>query len=101
MLLYNVTINIDPKVEKEWTSWMKEIHIPDVMATGRFIDFKFLKLLSQQPDETGVTYAVQYFAKSIGEVEKYLETEGPALQKKHMDKFKDQFVAFRTLLEEV
>lgn len=101
MLLYNVTINIEPKVEKEWVNWMKSTHIPDVMNTGRFVDFKFLKLLGEQPDATGITYAVQYFAKSIDEVDTYLQKEGPELQKEHMEKYKDQFVAFRTLLEEV
>jgi hypothetical protein len=101
MLLYNVTISIDPKVENEWVNWMKDVHIPDVMATGRFVDYKFLKLLGDQPDATGITYAVQYFSRSISDVEKYLETEAPKLQKEHMEKFQDQFVAFRTLLEEV
>ena len=40
MILYNVTISIDTSVEEDWLQWMKEIHIPDVMNTGLFIDNK-------------------------------------------------------------
>ena len=35
MYIYNVTTNIDESVHDEWLHWMKEIHIPDVLATGK------------------------------------------------------------------
>jgi hypothetical protein len=35
MYIYNVTINIDESVHKEWLSWIQN-HIQDVLATGRF-----------------------------------------------------------------
>ncbi len=101
MLVYNVTINIDPDVEEEWKIWMRDIHIPEVLDTGRFVDYKFLKLLSESPEAGGSTYAVQYFAESIDQVEIYLNNEAAALQRSHTDKFGTKFVAFRTLLEEV
>ena len=43
MVLYNVTINIDYAVHDEWLDWMKNVHIPDVMNTGLFIDCKLCK----------------------------------------------------------
>ena len=101
MLVYNVTINIDPDVEEEWKVWMRDVHIPEVLGTGRFTDFKFLKLLSESPEASGSTYAVQYFSPSIDQVELYLNNEAAALQKSHTDKYGSKFVAFRTLLEEV
>jgi hypothetical protein len=33
MIVYNVTVNIDGAVEQEWLKWMKEVHIPEVLAT--------------------------------------------------------------------
>lgn len=101
MILYNVTVNIDKDVEMEWIQWMKYTHIPDVMQTGCFIDNKFFKLLNDDPDATGATYAIQYFAREVGNLSDYLDNFAAALQKKHLDRYPNKFVAFRTFLEEV
>ena len=37
MIVYNVTVNIDKNIVDDWLTWMKEIHIPEVMKTGFFI----------------------------------------------------------------
>ena len=101
MLIYNVTVNIDEDVEMEWKKWMKEVHIPEVLATGRFTGSKFLRLLNEAPDATGTTYAIQYYAENIGQVEAYLDNEAAGLRKSHNDAFGAKFAAFRTVLEEV
>jgi len=36
MFIYNVTINIDETVHKEWLDWMKNEHIPNMLATKKF-----------------------------------------------------------------
>ena len=79
---------------------MKEIHIPDVMATEMFVSYKMYKVLTTD-DEGSVSYAVQYSAKSLNEVEIYLEKFAPGLREETKKKFGDQQVSFRTLLEEV
>ena len=58
MILYNVTINIDHDAHDEWVRWMREEHIPEVMATGCFLEHRMSRVLAD--DEGGVTYAVQY-----------------------------------------
>ena len=101
MLIYNVTVNVDFDVEEEWVHWMKTVHIPNVLATGKFFDSKLLKLLGEEPDATGTTYATQYFSKAIDLINTYLNEDVAALRQEHMDKFGSKTVAFRTLLEEV
>ena len=54
MILYNVTVKVDPEVEDEWVNWMKEVHIPDVLKSGLFERHHFLKF----PDENGNTYSI-------------------------------------------
>jgi hypothetical protein len=100
MLLYNITIGVDAGIEQEWISWIKENHIPYVMATGLFIESKMYKVLHDQEDGT-ISYSIQYFAKSINEVTQYLEIFAPALIEQHRKKFMNRHVAFQTLLEEV
>ena len=98
MILYNVTVNIEQDVEMEWLEWMKEVHIPNVMATGIFFDQKIYRLLNE---EEGSTYSFQYFAKSLEDVNVYFEKYAPSLVQEHLDKYKDKHVAFRTVLESV
>lgn len=100
MIIYNVTVNIDNAAREEWLQWMQETHIPDVMATGMFIENKILRLIGDE-DTGGTTYAIQYTAKTMGDYERYRDEFAPALQKHAMELFGDKFTAFRTLLETV
>ena len=100
MILYNVTVAIDKRVEKEWVKWMKEIHIPEVMETNQFVENKFFKVLNTEDPESS-SYSVQYFAESMNHLQMYLAAFAPELQQKVHLKFPNQFAAFRTLLESV
>ena len=97
MIIYNVTINIDAAIHEEWLSWMKAIHIPDVMATGYFIESKICKIIGDE--ETGINYAIQYTAPTMEHYENYIAKHAPALQQKVTTRYPGKFVAFRTLLE--
>lgn len=99
MVLYNVTVNIDEDVHDEWLQWMKEVHIPDVMATGHFLENKICKILAES--EGGVSYAIQYLCSDMDQLDTYQELHAPRLQKEHSARYEGKFVAFRTLLEVV
>ena len=100
MFLYNVTIGIDPEDEKEWVLWMRQTHIPEVMKTGAFKEYKFFKVLGGNPRDGAVSFSIQYFANSMDAIEKYLDQYAPSLVEKHKQRFKNH-VSFRTLLEEM
>jgi len=101
MILYNVTVSVDRDIAEEWVVWMKTEHIPDVMATGHFTSHRILRLLNDDPDVTGISYAVQYEAADIGQLEAYLLHEATALREKHMLRYGSKTIAFRSVLEEV
>lgn len=98
MILYSVTVNIDHSVHADWVKWMKEVHIPDVMKTGIFSENRILRLLGDQ-DSGGVTYSIQYTCADLSAYEQYQKEYATALQKEHTERYRDKFVAFRTLLE--
>jgi hypothetical protein len=98
MIIYNVTINIDADVHLDWLQWMKNEHIPAVMETGMFTEYRFARVMSDEPSE-GFTYSIQYLAESIGEYEIYRATYAPGLQAETEKRYKGKFVAFRTLLK--
>jgi hypothetical protein len=101
MIVYSVTVNVEDSIHLDWLSWMKNQHIPDVMNTGIFTAYRMLKVHSRDKEEEGFTYNIQYSCPSMADLHRYQAHHAPALQKEHSDRYKDKFVAFRTLLEEV
>jgi Domain of unknown function (DUF4286) len=96
-IIYNVTVSVDETVHEEWLSWMKGIHVPEVLATGFFENGRICRVLAHE--EGGVTYAVQYVVKSMSDYERYQADFAPALQAKHIERYGQQVAAFRTILE--
>ncbi|HYC40561.1 MAG TPA: DUF4286 family protein [Chitinophagaceae bacterium] len=100
MVVYNITLRIEPEIEAEWLQWQRQEHIPEVLATGKFTGYRFFRLLDR-PAEEGLTFVVQYFADSMSAYEDYIRNYAPGLRQKAFDKWGEQFVAFRTVMEEV
>jgi hypothetical protein len=96
MILYNVTVSIDPAIHEEWLDWMKAKHIPDVMATGCFIEGRISRVHGEE--DGGLTFAIAYVASDQETYERYQNEFAPTLQKEHGEKFAGRFAAFRTLL---
>ena len=97
-ILYSVTVNINNDVHDEWLYWMQNVHMPEVMQTGMFIENRMCRLIGDE-DSGGVTYSMQYVCANIDKYYEYQDKFAPNLQAETLKKFKDKFVAFRTLLE--
>ena len=98
MLIYNVTTNIETSVHEEWLEWMQEIHIPDVLATGKFLNAKMSRVLVEE-DMGGISYSVQYTTVDRATLQKYYTDDAPKLRDDALKRFPNQFVSFRTELE--
>jgi len=100
MIIYNVTVQVERPIADNWLAWLREEHIPDIISTGCFTQATILRLL--ETDETeGPTYAVQYQAESHVLYNQYIEKYSEAMRKKGTDKWGNQFIAFRTVMEVV
>lgn len=99
MIVYSVTVNIDDSAHSDWLAWMKNKHIPDVMATGIFTEYRMLKVISRNEGEEGMSYNIQYTCPSMADLHHYQANHAPTLQQEHSDRYDGKFVAFRTLLE--
>ena len=100
MIIYNVTIKTDPSISEAWLRWMKEEHIPDVVATGCFTHARIMRLL-EVDDSDGPTHAIQYFAESRALYNRYIQNFSDAMRKKATEKWGDKFVAFRSVMQVV
>ena len=81
MILYNVTVSIDYDVHQNWLKWMKEVHVPNVLATGLFIENKIAKIHAEE--EGGISYSIQYLLKSWEDYHNYKNNYSLELQKEY------------------
>ena len=98
MLIYNVTTKIDWSVAEDWVTWMQQIHIPDVMASGCFEKFQLVRLL-EVDEEEGPTYAAQFYATSKASYEDYIATHSAHLREQTNRKWGNNYISFRSLME--
>ena len=98
MYIYNVTTNIDETIQVEWLKWMKEKHIPNMLATGKFSKAKMSQVMINE-EMGGITYSVQYTTDSLETLQEYYKEDAPKLQSESLTLFKDKLAAFRTELK--
>ncbi|CAG4989570.1 hypothetical protein DYBT9275_00317 [Dyadobacter sp. CECT 9275] len=99
MIIYNITVNISHEAEKEWLTYMKTRHIPEILATGVPAECKLLRLLTEIDNE-GATYTTQFSFRSMEDFLAYQTHHQDALVERHHGLFNGMYVSFRTLLEE-
>lgn len=98
MILYNVTINIHESVHEQWLNWMHTKHINDVLATGKFISARLVKVLVEE-EMGGITYAIQYTTDSKETLQRYYDEDASRLREEGNRLFGEKMLAFRTELE--
>ena len=96
-VLYNVTVGINPTKIEEWKRFMREDHLPKIFASDCFESFRLCRIIDEQTDST--TLAVQYVAHSLEHLKKYNTIYAPQLQKEHLEKFGNDAVAYRSVLD--
>ena len=60
MMIYNVTVNIDPSIQREWLIWINS-HINKVLKTGKFTKAIFTKIVTEE-NIGEISYSIQYYA---------------------------------------
>ncbi len=97
MIIYNVTVNVDADVAEDWLRWMHSVHVPEVMATGLFLDSRILRVLAE--GDGGPPYAVQSPSAAMAPYERSRAEPPPPLQAETQKRYGGRFAAFRTLLQ--
>ena len=99
-IIYNVTVKVEQPIADAWLQWLLQEHIPDILNTNCFFDYKVVRLL--EVDETeGPTYTVQYSAESKADYNRYIEQHSTEMRRRAFAKWGEQFVAFRSVMQVV
>lgn len=99
MYIYNVTINIDTTIHEKWLVWIPT-QIQAILKTGTFISAKLSEVLVEE-EMGGVTYSIQFTAKTKQDIENYYKKYAPKLRAVSAGKFGSKVLAFRTELRVV
>ena len=99
MILYTVTVAVDPAVEDDWSSWMQNTHIPEVLATGHFVHSRTARLLQPEAEDGWPTFMIEYASPSMDAFQTYERECAPALKKDHADRYAGRVRASRTLAQ--
>ena len=97
MIIYNVTVSVEESVKSDWIKWMQEVHIPEVMAAGIFTKAQINRVIAQEDSDN--TYAIAYTCSTMKDLHQYQIIFSPELQQKHVTRYGDKAVAFRTIME--
>ncbi len=100
MIKYNVSVSVPQDLVGEWESWMREKHIADVVATGKFISAQLWRVLEPESADM-VQFSVEYIAENLAEYEEYRAKYAPALQADHTAIFGTRVTASRRVLSEI
>jgi len=72
-VIYEITAVVAPELTEKYEKYMRERHIPDLLATGYFRGAKFTY-------STDNRYRILYEAHNQESLDKYLEREAPRLR---------------------
>lgn len=98
MYIYNVTTNIEEAVHEQWLQWMRKEHIPEVLATGKFLSAKLTQVIVEE-EMGGITYSVQFTTVDKETLNKYYKDDADRLRNEAQKRFPNKFVSFRTELK--
>jgi hypothetical protein len=97
MIIYNVTVSVEESIKTDWLNWMKTEHIREVMAAAVFTKAQINRVIAQ--GDSNNTFAIAYTCPSMKDFHKYQVNFAAELQEKHLARYGDKAVAFRTIME--
>ena len=97
MIIYNVTVSVEESIRTDWLNWMKTEHIPEVMAAAVFTKAQINRVVTNSDSDN--TFAIAYTCLTMEELHQYQLKFSVGLQKKHIARYGDKVVAFRTIME--
>jgi quinol monooxygenase YgiN len=88
MVTYEVTTTVEPHLVEAFERYMRDIHIPDLLATGCFQAAAFTRSAPGR-------YRVRYEASSQAELDRYLTTHATRLRAELVSLFPEGVTASR------
>lgn len=92
MVIYEITVVVQTELIEEYEKYMRERHIPDLLATGYFRSAYFTRSAENR-------YRIQYHAHSQKSLDEYLEREANRLRADFLAHFPERIELVREVWE--
>jgi hypothetical protein len=96
-VLYSVTVHVDPAVAEEWLTWMRTVHVPEVVRVGGFLGCAITREVAPAPGSNRVTFVLDYQVPSLETLNDYRTRHATDLQQAHADRYSGHFEASRSV----
>lgn len=99
MVIYIVNVTLKKEKQAEWLKWMKEVHIPNVLKTGYFFEADIFSVILPAKSGNETSFSIQYKSETYEKFMSYTVKESKRLRKEVEDKFGNELVITRQVLE--
>jgi len=96
-VLYSVTVHVDTMIADEWLTWMRAVHVPDVLRVGGFLGCTITREIAPSATTDRVTFVLDYRVPSLATLNAYRTHHSAALQQVHTDRYVGRFDASRSV----
>jgi hypothetical protein len=96
-VMYAVAIRVDQAIAAEWLEWMRQVHVPEVLATGCFRRCTIQREAANGTVDGRVGFVLEYLAGSAELLTRYQREHAPALQVAHTTRYAGRFEATRSV----
>lgn len=99
MIIYSVTTAIEEGIEDKFVEFMQETHIPMLMKTGLFLDYRFVRVIPSQGVD--LTYNLQLRCEGHAQLSQYRAQNELMLESVVKQNFEGKYATFQSVLEQV
>jgi len=100
MIINNITYSINRNLEQDFLEWLKAVHIPEAMNTGKPKSYKIMHLLTEV-ENAGATYSLQYSFEKMEDFKDFEREFLDDLNDEVYKRYTGNYVFFPSLLEEI
>ncbi len=97
MIVYNVTCNVAPEIEKRWLEWI-DLQLNNLSKSEKISATSILKL-NNNSSENEIVYALQYQIYNRDSLQSFLDNEDQVLKKRINTVFGKSVLHFSSQLE--
>ena len=98
MLIFNTTYKISGSITEHWLEWVKQNHLPFMLADELFSRPQIAKIVGSE-DEEGVSYSIQFQIADMQSLMNWHKKNATTFQQHFQSAFGNEVQFFSTVLE--
>ena len=100
MIIYNTTFNVPENLQTEFLDFMRNEYIPQVIQSDILKEPRLSRIFGREDDD-GYSFALEFKADNIQDLEEWNKKEGKKLYFKVLTKFRQNILGFATLMQPI